>query len=542
MKRLALLLALACVSCSKVSEQTGAQTGSNPWTIPGVLRIAARQEPDTLMPVIGTQVVDTDLSMFWDGHLLNWSDKNEYVPELATQAPTLANGGISKDGLTITYHLRRGVTWQDGAPFTAADVVFSWQQVMNPANTAPSRLGYEDISRIDTPDDHTLVIHLKKRFAPFVATFFTMSNTTYGIIPKHLLGGLHDLNRTDYANKPIGTGPFIVAEYDKGSLIKFVANPHYWRGPPKLKEVDFRFIGNDDTALTMLKTHEVDFYYRAAQSLAPSLKGIPGTRVVLSPFTRFADLGFNGNEPVLSDVRVRRALAYGTDRGELIAKVTEGVNMPADSDQPPYLWSHDPHVTKYPYDVAKANALLDAAGWRRGPNGMRQKDGAPLQLTMVSFNGSAVMTGAETLVQAQWRQLGVDVSIKNYPSDVLYESKASGGVEQNERFDVAVEQWANGIDPDESILFKCDLAPPAGWNIYGFCDRTLDAAEEDALVQYDQSKRKADYAKVQEILTSRLPILVLWFERDQDVINTDFKNFKPAHASTPFWNTWEWEI
>jgi len=165
-----------------------------------------------------------------------------------------------------------------------------------------------------------------------------------------------------------------------------------------------------------------------------------------------------------------------------------------------------------------------------------------MQLTLVGFTGSAVMTGVETLVQAQWRQLGIDVAIKNYPSDVLYESKAAGGIEQNEKFDVAVEQWANGIDPDESILFKCDLAPPHGWNIYAFCDRALDAAEDDALVQYDQSRRKADYAKVQEILTQRMPIIVLWFERDQHVINTDFKNFKPAHASTPFWNTWEWEI
>ena len=113
MKRLALLLALLCIGCSKVSEQTASSSGSNPWTIPGVLRIAGRQEPDTLMPIIGTQVVDTDLSMFWCGHLLNWSDRNEFVPELATEAPTLSNGGISKDGLTITYHLRRGVTWQD---------------------------------------------------------------------------------------------------------------------------------------------------------------------------------------------------------------------------------------------------------------------------------------------------------------------------------------------------------------------------------------------------------------------------------------------
>jgi len=165
-----------------------------------------------------------------------------------------------------------------------------------------------------------------------------------------------------------------------------------------------------------------------------------------------------------------------------------------------------------------------------------------MQLTLVGYTGSAVVTGAETVIQRQWRQLGIDTAIKNYPSNVLYRAQADGGIEQTGKFDVAVEQWANGIDPDESILFKCDLAPPHGWNIYHFCDRRLDAAEETALSQYDQNARKAQYAIVQGILTDRLPILVLWFERDQHVINTDFKNFKPAHASTPFWNTWEWEI
>src|SRR5579863_4560337 len=164
--------------------------------------------------------------MFWAGYFFGVDQRGDLVPELATAVPTLANGGISADGLTITYHLRKGVRWQDGAPFTADDVIFSWQQVMNPNNAVPSRLGYEDVRRIDQPDDYTIVVHLKRRFAPFVATFFTMSNTTYGIIPKHLLAGLRDLNRTEYASKPIGTGPFIVAEYDQGSSIKFVANPH----------------------------------------------------------------------------------------------------------------------------------------------------------------------------------------------------------------------------------------------------------------------------------------------------------------------------
>jgi peptide/nickel transport system substrate-binding protein len=542
-RAICIALAVTCASCSNVSNQAAEVTSAgNSWTIHGVLRIAGRQEPDTLLPIMGLQTVDTDLGMFWAGHLFNWSDTNEFVPELATDVPTLENGGISKDGLRITYHLRKGVTWQDGAPFTADDVIFSWRQVMNKNNTVPSQLGYQSISAIDKPDAYTIVVRLKKRFAPFVATFFTMSNTTYGVIPKHLLDKYPNLNHTEFANKPVGTGPFIVAEYQKGSFIRFVANPHYWRGPPKLKEIDYRFIGTDNTALMLTKTHEIDFYYRAAASMAPSLRHVPGTRVVLSPFTRFTDLGFNAGNPILADVSVRKALAYGTDRDELIAKVTQGVSMPADSDQPPYLWAHDNNVTRYPHDVSKAAALLDLAGWSMGPDGIRHKGGRPLQLQLVGFTGSAVVTATEAVIQRQWHEIGIDVQIKNFPSDILYAAQRDGGVEQNGKFDVALEQWANGIDPDESVLFKCDLAPPHGWNIYHFCNRALDAAEEAALVEYSQGARKADYAQVQEILTDQLPIFVLWFERDQHVINTDFKNFKPAHASTPFWNTWEWEI
>ena len=530
-------------ACSKVSDQARQVAGGpNPWTVPGVLRIAQRQEPDTLNPIIGTQTVDTDLSMFWSGHLFNWSDRDEFVPELAAQVPTLANGGISADGLRITYHLRKGVTWQDGAPFTADDVIFSWRQVMNPNNNVPSQLGYADVERIDKIDDHTIVVHLKQRYAPFVDTFFTMANTAYGVIPEHLLGGLADINHAAYNNKPIGTGPYIVADYEKGAYIRFVANPHYWRGKPGLAEIDYRFIGNDNTALTLLKTHEVDFYYRADASLAPDLRGIPGTAVILSPFTRFTDLGFNAGNPILADVRVRKALAYGTNRAELIAKVTHGVSMPTNSDQPPYGWAYDPHVTTYPYDPGRARALLAEAGWLPGPDGIRRKDGAPLSLVIVGYTGASVVTAAEEVIQRQWQDLGVDVEIKNFPSDILYAPKAAGGIEQNGKFDVAFEQWANGIDPDDSVLFKCDLAPPHGWNIYHFCSPTLDAAEDAALVDYRQAQRKADYAVVQSVLTDRLPIFVLWFERDQHVINTDFKNFRPSHNATPFWNTWEWQI
>jgi peptide/nickel transport system substrate-binding protein len=241
-------------------------------------------------------------------------------------------------------------------------------------------------------------------------------------------------------------------------------------------------------------------------------------------------------------VRVRRALAYSLDRSALIKKVTHFVAIPGDSDQPPFLWAYNPNVARYSYDPRRAAALLDEAGWRIGAGGVRVKNGLPLRLVLVSFTGSATASSTEVFVQDAWRKIGADVSIKNFSSSQLYATLGAGGIEQSGKFDVAFENWANGTDPDESILVRCDMAPPAGWNIYHFCNRELDEAETRAMTSYDRATRKAMYARVQAIIAAQLPFIVLWYQRQLDVINTDFRNYKPAHAVTPFWNTWEWSI
>ncbi len=538
----AIAAAVLLAGCTKISTQAPTAGQGNPWTHPGVLRVASRQEPDNLNTLLGTEVIDKDLAMFWAGYLFNWNDKNELVPELAASVPTLANGGVSKDGLTIVYHLRRGVKWQDGAPFGADDVIYTWRQMLNLDNPVVSRVGYDVIDRIDKRDDATVVIHLKKRFSPFVNSFFTMANNTVAILPKHLLAQYPNISHVAYNRLPVGTGPFRVVEYERGSHVTFVANPLYWRGPPKLQRIEWKIIGNDNTILTQLKSHEIDFYYRATEAQMPSLKGLPGTRIVLTEFTQFADIGINASHPPLDDVRVRQALAYATNRQELVDKVSHGVNTVGDTDQPSFLWAYDARAKTYPYDPQRAAALLDAAGWHAGPDGMRSKNGQPLALTMVGFTGSSTVTGAQQVIQEQWHQLGIAIEIKNFPSNQLYATLANDGIEQTGKFDVSYEEWANGIDPDDSILIRCGMAPPNGWNIYHFCSRRLDNAEADALVNYDQAKRKADYAIVQEEMQDQLPFIVVWYVRRLDVINTDFKNYLPAHAVTPFWNTWAWSI
>jgi peptide/nickel transport system substrate-binding protein len=532
---LAILLAGSRIFADRPATGSGT---ANPWTIHGVVRIGSQQRPDTLGPMLGEQYIDQDLSLLWAAYLLVWNDRDEFVPELATSVPTIANGGISKDGLAITYHLRKGVEWQDGMPFTSRDVIFSWRAALNPANYVGTRIGYDQIKSIDAPDRYTVVVHLRRRFAPFVGTFFSMASEAVPLMPEHLLGRL---DRVRNIPLPIGTGPFRVVSNHDGKM-RFMANPHYWRGAPHLKEVDFEWLADDRSLVAALKGHRIDVYLEGAQVLEPQLRGNRGFTVYLYPFTRFADVGFNISRPQLRDKRVRQALAYGMNRTRLIDEITNGVNLPADSDQPLFGWAHYDAVRQYHYDPRRAEKMLDEEGWHIGGDGIRHKGGHAMNLRMIGQAGTATDEAAEIEIQREWRQIGVNVTIANYSTDELYAGQQDGGIQQNGRFDVTVEEWGNGVDPDDSQIFLCRMAPPVGWNIYHYCNPALDAAEAKAQYDYNRTARKADYARVQSILAEDLPLLPLWFVQREDVVNIDLQNYKPAHIATSFWNSWQWSI
>ncbi len=540
MRFLAVLAVTALAACSRVGESSSG--GRHAWTHPGILRIGYLGDPDTLNPDVGNQQIDTDLSMFWGGYLFNWSDENRFVPELATQEPTVANHGISADGRTITYHLRRGVKWHDGAPFGADDVIWSWHAIMNPRNNAPSRVGFELISAIDKVDDATIVVHLRRAYAPFVATFFTMSSTAFVVMPKHLLAKYPDINRVAYDSAPVGTGPFKFDGWQRGQKIRFVANDAYWRGKPKLREIDYYTIPDQNTILTQLRSHEIDLTFNGSSTQVREFRAITGMKTILTPFTQYNQIALNLKTPALADRNVRRALMYATDRARIIETVTHGVGIAGDTDQPPFseYASHD--IMRYPFDPARARALLDAAGWKPAADGIRRKAGARLTLTLVGPTGNAPFNAMAVLLGQAWRAVGIDTQIKSYTTGLFFATYGANGILQTGKYDTAGYAWVNGTDPDNSTLWMCDQQPPAGQNVYHYCNPDLDAAERVALSTTDPAKRKRAYFRVEQILAQDVPMIVAYYARRISVINDDLKNYRPAHAVTHFWNTWEWEI
>ncbi len=334
-------------------------------------------EPDTLNPLISASSDLFSLSHLYMSLLVESDGKGRLIPDIARSVPVLGNG-ISKDGRTIVYHLRRGLRWQDGAPLTARDVVFSYHAVMNPVNNVLTRVGYAEVDRIRAPNDTTVVIHLRRPFSPIVSYFFGPQGGP-AIMPAHLLDKYEDLNRVAYNQRPVGSGPFRVVEWRHGDRVILEANPLYWRGRPHIDRIVYRIIPDPNTRTEELQSDEVDAYFDVDPQMLPTLRASSMVRIVMTPVNDVHVLEFNLRDPVVGDVRVRRAVAHAIDREKLMQVATHGAGIALEGDQPRNGWAYDPRLDRIRYDPQTARRLLEQSGWHMGPGGIRSRKGRLLE-------------------------------------------------------------------------------------------------------------------------------------------------------------------
>lgn len=540
------LAAMVLAGCSpNASSSTQANGGGGVPYTPGTLRIADIEEPDGLNPYISNVITSIDMSLLWGEYFFNVDDKGQFVPEAALQVPTLANGGVSPDGLTITYHMRRGIMWQDGAPLTAKDVVFTWQAIMNRRNNVQAITGYDKIAGITTPDDYTVIVHMKERFAPIVAYFMGLQGGG-PILPAHLLAKYPDMNKVAYNTKPVGAGPFKVTEWVHGDHITLVANPTYWRGAPKLHQIIYKWITSDTTILTQLQTGEADAWFRGDVGLYPQLAKLPGHVTTVAPYSIFGHIDFYTLDPILQDVRVRQAIAAAIDRRKIIHDATHDAYLPSNSDQPKYSWAYNPHLPSIDQNVPRARLLLDQAGWVPGPDGVRVKNGQRLELQISYVGGQVVAPAIAAIVQQELKGVGIVLTQKMYPPATFFAAAGNGGVINTHKYQLAYFGWISGVDPDDSSLYLCNggknFPPQGGQNDLWWCDPKLDALERDALTTFDIPRRTRDYYAIQQELVDQAPTIILFTEQRVDTYTTHFHGFIPAPAESASWNSWQWSV
>ena len=537
-------LLAGCAKVGSTSDQSGpgGEAGRHSWTIPGTLRIGIQTGPNSLNPILATNTTESALGrLMFDPLVSVDASGKKQVPILAETVPTLENGGISKDGLTLTYHLRKGVLWQDGAPFTSEDVKFTWDAIVNGHNNVISTTGYSLVKSVDTPDANTVVFHMKQRFSPAVNTLFGESDDPFEIIPAHLFAKLPNVNNVPFNAAPVGTGPFEIKEWARGDHIELVPNPKYFLGVPKLKEILIKIIPDENTELNQLRSHEIDWQFEASPSQYQAIKSIPNVTTVLQDKNEIERMQMNTKHPPLDDVRVRRALTYAIDRDKLTNSLTFGSATTADQDLPPFMWAHSATVTRYPFDLAKAKALMREAGWTPGADGILQKDGKRLSLEMVTNNSNTTRRAGVVQMQAMLKALGVDLEIKLYTGALLFNTMQFGGILQNGKYDLAWTGWVAGIDPDQSSIYLCSAQPPHGNNDTRYCNPEMDEAQKAALTNFDIPTRKAAYTKIEALISRDLPLLSIWWPRQIQPINPDFKGFAP-NPVTETWNAYQWDI
>ncbi|HEY8322153.1 MAG TPA: peptide ABC transporter substrate-binding protein [Candidatus Baltobacteraceae bacterium] len=505
------------------------------------LRIAQQREPRALNPALENGVSAMEWGELIFQYLVKYDDSGRLVGDAATEVPTLANGGISPDGLTITYHLKPGLRFSDGAPLTAADCAFSVDAIMDPANNVQSRYGYDRIAKAEAPDPRTCVFHLKTPFAPLLT--LVMAPQGFPILPKHLLARLPNFNDIPFDQLPVGSGPYRVVAWHRGDRVELVPNPLYYRGAPKIAHLTISFVADSNTAMNQLRTGESDgLFDDQSRGDYPYLKAIPGVVTTATPKNAVGAIIFNTADPVTSDARVRRALALALDVPAIVAKTYRGALDSRAAGRGLFIWAYDPQAYPDPaYDPARARALLDAAGWKRTAGGVREKNGMPLDILFVIQAATPGDAAIGSEVQQSLSAVGARVTLKAYEITQFVAPVAQGGPVYGGKFGMALYPFTNGDDPDTTDQFACKNVPPNGYNKSRICDPRIDALLDAGRTTYDTAKRQAAYSALQRELAAQMPLILTYQGRELNAFSTRLRN-QTTSLSTAFWNVGAWTL
>jgi peptide/nickel transport system substrate-binding protein len=443
--------------------------------------------PRNLDPRIGTDAQSQYLDSLLFSSLVQRDNNLNIAPDLATSWDT-------PDPLTYIFHLRRGVRFHNGQPLTAADVKYTFESIMSGAVKTPKRGAFAIVREIDTPDADTVVFHLRQAYASFLAD---LMRPAIGIVPRPGTPG----GAFNPAEHPIGTGPFRFVRSVIDQEVVLERNPDYFGPRPKIRRVIFRVVPDAITRALELRKGAADI---ALNSLTPdmvdALRHSPGLRVTDEPGIIVNYISFNCEDPILRHRRVRQALAYATDRAEIIRYLLRGQARIADGLLPPTHWAYDPAVPRYDFDLARANRLLDEAGFPRGPGGIR------FHITLKTSNqANARLLGA--VLQQQWRRVGVALDLRSLEFGTFYADITRGS------FQLYTLRWIGAnTDPDIFYyVFDSKEIPPVGANRGRYRNAELDRLLEEARVEPSQAVRKQLYARVQQIVARDEPYLTLWY-------------------------------
>ncbi len=512
----AALLAVFLLAPPAVAQQAGQQRGAT-------LRIGLQQQIDSLNPFLGITLAATDIFRTIYPTLATYSPEDFSVqPELAE------SWSSSPDKLTWTFRIRRGVEWSDGQPVTARDAAYTFNRMMtDPAAATANGNFVENFASVTAPDDHTLVIRTKQPQS-------TMLAIDAPIVPEHIWSKVDDVASFPNDQMPVvGSGPFVLTEYEPERYVTLEANPRFWRGAPEVSRLQFVQFKNSDAAVQALRKGDIDVVQKLTPAQFNALSGQEDVERVKGQGRRFYEIILNpgatdsenrsigSGHPALRDVRVRQAIDHAIDRKTLVDRVLGGYGQIGSGYLPPifadYHWS--PQRPRQ-FDLQTANRILDEAGYQRGEDGIRRTpQGEPLNFDFVLHGDEPVDAQVGEFVKRWLADIGIRVELQPVSDNQLNERTIAGD------FDMVVSGWSANPDPDYVLRLQTCAArptPDGGGQPDSFlCDRVYDDLYQQQLAEFDPQARVDLVKQAQQRFYEQATGLILFYPNSLEAYRSD---------------------
>lgn len=472
---LLLLLTLGISSCSRTVA-----------TESGVVHFLIETMPTNLDPRIGTDAVSQRLDSLLFSGLVELDAQRIPRGDLAEKWET-------PDAVTYVFYLRGGVKFHDGKPLTSADVKYTFDSILDRTVLSPKRGSLAEIRSVEAPDDRTVIFHLREPYAGFL---WEIARPAIGIVPAGA--------GADFSGRLTGTGPFRFVSAEQDDNVVMERNADYFGVAPNIARVEFRVVPDAIVRALELRKGSADVEVNSlAPDMIPVLRKQDAIDVADAPGTNYQYLAFNLDDAVLAKREVRQALAYATNREEIIQYLYRGQAHTADGPLPGNNWAYEPGIRRYAYDPQAAERLLDAAGLPRvgGAGGMRVK----LTLKTTTEESSRLLAA---VLQEQWRKVGVELEVRPLEFATLFSDMARGS------FEMYTLRWVGANnDPDTffDYVFDSKMAPPAGANRGHYHNAEIDTLLDESRMESDREKRRVLFSEIQKIIAVDLPYVSLWF-------------------------------
>ncbi|MBI5188678.1 MAG: ABC transporter substrate-binding protein [Nitrospirae bacterium] len=470
-----------------------------------ILTIAIESNPTNLDPRFSTDAVSAKITTLIFNGLLKRDETMRLIPDLAEDWEM-------RDGFTYIFRLKKGIKFHDGREITSKDVKYTYEFILDPVNKSPKKGGYDRIKEIKVSDDYTVIFILKEPFAPF------LDNMTLGIVPEHAARE----KGKDFSSHPIGTGPFIFKEWKQDERVMLTANNNYFEGRPAIDGVIYRIIPDETIRVLELEKGNIHLLMNPITSdILPRFERNLELKVIKKIGTNYSYIGFNLNDPVLKNLKVRQAIAHAIDRDGICKHILKGLAKKSDGILTEYNWAYEPDLRKYEYNPELSKKLLDEAGYppltpTLSPKG---RGGIRFKITFKTSQNEIRKRIAEVF-QEQLRKVGIEMEIMTYEWGTFFSDIKSGN------FQIFSLTWVGISDPDIfHYMFHSSSFPPDGANRIRYSNPEIDSLLEHGRKTLQQEERKEIYGKIQKIISDELPYINLWHSVNVAIMKKNVEGF-----------------